>query len=58
MVCMLAVLLSLAAWTAAPSGGGAPLCASTIVDELASTGTAKQLDREIVIGTRGMIRRF
>jgi L,D-peptidoglycan transpeptidase YkuD (ErfK/YbiS/YcfS/YnhG family) len=43
MVRVLAVLLCLAAWTAAPSGGGSSLCSPTIANEIESTGTAKQL---------------
>jgi L,D-peptidoglycan transpeptidase YkuD (ErfK/YbiS/YcfS/YnhG family) len=35
--------LCMAAWTAAPSSGGTPLCAPTLADELTSVGTTTQL---------------
>ena len=55
MVRVLAVLLCLAACTAAPSGGGSSLCSPTLANEIESTGTAKQL--VTVVAPRGSATR-
>ncbi len=43
MARVLVILLCLAAWAAAPSGGGSSLCSPMLANELTSTVTAKQL---------------